>query len=772
MRDTHNMDDQEHAPKAMVDALTSISKNVKFKRNIKFSFQVLLDMLERGNISAIMRYSWQMESIKGYKEVLRVLHTHPSDEPLVFEGSKILLTLTTYSEDEKFADKLAELNGSNYLLSCIETEPEKDNQTKMVILDILKFLLRSSGVLHKVVVGDGYKLLLNLLGTVKPSNHELDSKILEVMALISKDLDHPDKDDIKKVLEIVKRNQGQKDRVTMCRDAATFLHNEYSKVQADNEEFCGLVNMEDMISAFGEQSMDLEVYSDLSQVVKKIFNPDDVSKAVENIKAGKDLNTNFSILAHLADTPQVQELIDSGNFTEIEDIITKMMESDQFAENFMGTMGLLNNIGKNNPGIVGGMISKNPNFLRRIIETMEKIKPNERHLGFSIIKSQMAKNADVLLGLDFLSKLKAWIGKADSIDEMVMYEDCLIECAKHNPLRLRSIELNIMRTVLAKVQEKFPMNCEIYENMLRFMHSALQTDNELTDFIKEGGLEDIVILAIELSEVLEDDSVLIPFILKMFEFEKSKAEAMKSFDMLMKIFSGLIERRCTANIRTWYSKKACQEIWTHAYLPPRLNFEFLRPKEKEIVDTLFKDFSIDDLVQSSRVELGQITCIDRVNTLDLHCATTNCYLNSSNVCELYDQANLFSIVKNLSGGIVRNKDHIGIRHDKTKLLRRSHAMMTCLSKTLLDPGFFKTVYFDSKNYIFPEISEWFSILYSKDPLYAFAFVTNSRLFNLPIGNFPLLTKFRLRPSRKPRIRGILQQDFFGDRPLRDPSHLS
>jgi hypothetical protein len=63
------------------------------------------------------------------------------------------------------------------------------------------------------------------------------------------------------------------------------------------------------------------------------------------------------------------------------------------------------------------------------------------------------------------------------------------------------------------------MNCEIYENMLRFMHSALETDNELTDFIKEGGLQDIVILAIELSEVLEDDSVLIPFILKMFEFE-------------------------------------------------------------------------------------------------------------------------------------------------------------------------------------------------------------------------------------------------------------
>jgi hypothetical protein len=226
---------------------------------------------------------------------------------------------------------------------------------------------------------------------------------------------------------------------------------------------------------------------------------------------------------------------------------------------------------------------------------------------------------------------------------------------------------------------------------------------------------------------------------------------MKSFDMLMKIFSGLIERRCTANIRTWYSKKACQEIWMHAYLPPRLNFEFLRPKEKEIVDTLFKDFSIDDLVQSSRVELGQITCIDRVNTLDLHCATTNCYLNSSNVNELYDQANLFSIVKNLSGGIIRNKDHIGIRHDKTKLLRRSHAMMTCLSKTLLDPGFFKSVYFDSKNYIFPEISEWFSILYSKDPLYAFAFLTNSRLFNLPIGNFHLLTKLRLRASRKPRI---------------------
>jgi len=61
-------------------------------------------------------------------------------------------------------------------------------------------------------------------------------------------------------------------------------------------------------------------------------------------------------------------------------------------------------------------------------------------------------------------------------------------------------------------------------------------------------------------------------------------------------------------------------IWEHKYLPKKVNFELLKPKEKEIVDTLLEDFSLDKLMEDMRKEKNNGKNIERVRVFGYQCA--------------------------------------------------------------------------------------------------------------------------------------------------------
>jgi len=113
--------------------------------------------------------------------------------------------------------------------------------------------------------------------------------------------------------------------------------------------------MKDLIDAFGNEVMDPVVYQNLKHVVDEVYHIEDVKKAIEDIKLNKDLNTNFAILACLADTDEVKEFIDSEDFEEVEKMLNQMIDSDQFKDNYSGTMGFIYNLSQNNPDLVNNM---------------------------------------------------------------------------------------------------------------------------------------------------------------------------------------------------------------------------------------------------------------------------------------------------------------------------------------------------------------------------------------------------------------------------------
>jgi hypothetical protein len=71
-------------------------------------------------------------------------------------------------EDGQLPDKMVEASAAEALNLITKTPPEKDEETKQMILEIFNYLFAVSGVLHKTVVKQSKDVLLNYLDTDKP----------------------------------------------------------------------------------------------------------------------------------------------------------------------------------------------------------------------------------------------------------------------------------------------------------------------------------------------------------------------------------------------------------------------------------------------------------------------------------------------------------------------------------------------------------------------------------------------------------------------------
>ena len=113
--------------------------------------------------------------------------------------------------------------------------------------------------------------------------------------------------------------------------------------------------------------------------------------------------------------------------------------------------------------------------------------------------------------MKYLETLKEWIAKTRSAEEMLLYEDSLIECTKHEKLRKKCLQLDLTTILTKKVSETFAKNVEVYQEMLKFFNGVLETEKELLDFTRQN-LATILDMGIDLGESMSDEIELIDLI--------------------------------------------------------------------------------------------------------------------------------------------------------------------------------------------------------------------------------------------------------------------
>ena len=88
-----------------------------------------------------------------------MLQNHANDPVFCKKSCVILKQLLKESDDPQLPYRMVEAGCAEALQQIIETEPEKDDETKQLVLEILNYLFGVRGVLHKVVAKHGKGVL-------------------------------------------------------------------------------------------------------------------------------------------------------------------------------------------------------------------------------------------------------------------------------------------------------------------------------------------------------------------------------------------------------------------------------------------------------------------------------------------------------------------------------------------------------------------------------------------------------------------------------------
>ena len=81
---------------------------------------------------------------KGYKQVINVLQNHAANPEFCKKSCVILKQLLYECSDPQLPDKMIESGCAEALQLIIETPPEKDDETKQLVLEILNSLFTES----------------------------------------------------------------------------------------------------------------------------------------------------------------------------------------------------------------------------------------------------------------------------------------------------------------------------------------------------------------------------------------------------------------------------------------------------------------------------------------------------------------------------------------------------------------------------------------------------------------------------------------------------
>jgi hypothetical protein len=177
----------------------------------------------------------------------------------------------------------------------LATKSDHDDQdTRLLMLQNLEFILGSTGVLNSIALDKGKSILSKMLQSNKKSNSEVDKLLLDMVYSVKSKNPKIKSKDVLRVLQVCSRNQ---DSVSVLSSANIFLNYEYSKKGAI-QNLQEKVSVYDLVDAYGVMNMDLSIFNGLDVVVDKVAHKEDIFLAMSNIEANKDICTSYWILAH------------------------------------------------------------------------------------------------------------------------------------------------------------------------------------------------------------------------------------------------------------------------------------------------------------------------------------------------------------------------------------------------------------------------------------------------------------------------------------------
>lgn len=619
---------------------------------------------------------------------------------------------------------MVEAQCAEALQLMIETPPEKDDETKELVLEILNYLFAVKGVLHKIVAKHGKGILKMFMNTDKPKMAKAVIECLQNTA--SEGLEELENEALAKMNQLVQSHQRD---IGVCYSGSEYIKSLFDNSDYERIKKCGITSR-DIIRSFGPYNMDDKIFRNLDVAIDKMGTDEEFYSVLDELlKSPK--SDDFWIMSHLVDRPSLDI---QGKKDQLDSII-KLCDSKDLVKNLNSEVCFfLKELHRSRPELSKTLMKDKSSLIKKIMDEIDNIKGPYKFIGLQVLQQNIEDHGKFMRDNDIIKKAEKWMRECESPEDMRQILTFLEAFCDDKDLKNDMIAANLHKQAIQKCQNQFNGKPETFSALYSYLDKCISGDDAINDFCESGNMDSTLKMAAEMADSIEDLERFMDFTTKVVATPKAAAKLSGSFDSLTKLFCTLFEKRIIDFFNKWYADRHKKEVWATNYRPefPEV---ISTDKERDALRKAFVGYDLTKIETPLHSSAIGDKGMEVLNQLTQNMATFVCYL-AKDEPDTLQTLNYRAIIGDALQSLKNNIEFLTEKTLKLHVVPRYMAMFCILLPLFRQKPYVKKVTNKKSEFCYLEFSQFIELAAPRQPVLAYYTLAAFGLYTIPKGFKP------------------------------------
>lgn len=656
---------------------------------------------------------------KGYRQVINVILHHSSNLELSKKSCIILKQLLKECTDSQLPSRMVEGHCAEALQLMIETPPEKDDETKELVLEILNYLFLVKGVLHKIVAKHGKGILKMFMNTDKPKMAQAVIECLQNTA--SEGLEELENEALAKMNLLVKSHQND---MAVCVSGSEYIKSLFENSDFERIKQCGITSR-DIIISFGPYNMDDKIFRNLDVAIDKMGTDEEFYSVLDELLRSPK-SDDFWIMSHLVDRPSLDI---EGKKEQINSII-KLCDTKDLVKSLNSEVCFfLKELHRSRPELSKTLMKEKSLLIKKVMDEIDCIKGPYKFIGLQVLQQNLEDHSKFMRDNDIIQKSEKWMRECESPEDMRQILSFLESFCDDKELKKDMMAANLHKLAIQKCQNEFKGKPETFSALYSYLSKCIPGDDAINDFCESGYMGRTFDMAASMVDEIKDLEKFMDFTTKVVGTPKAAAKLTGSFDSMTKLFCTLFEKRIIDFFNKWYTDRNKKEVWATNYRPEFLDI-ISTEKERDALRKAFSGYDLSKIETPIHASAIGDKGIDVLAQLSQNMATFVCFLAKDDP----DTLNTLNYRVLIGDSVQSLKNNIEFLTEKTLKLHvvpRYMAMFCMLLPLFKQKPYVKKVSSKKSEFCYLEFIQFIELAAPRHPILAYYTLASYGLYTIP-----------------------------------------
>ena len=651
--------------------------------------------------------------------MINVLQNHASNAELTKKSCIILKQLLKESDDSQLASRMVESQCAEALQLMIETPPEKDDETKQLVLEILNYLFAVKGVLHKIVAKHGNGILKMFMNTDKPDMARAVIECLQHTA--SEGLEELENEALAKMNLLVKAHQND---IKVCQSGSEYIKSLFENSNPAKIKECA-ITPRDIIRSFGPYNMDDKIFRNLDVAIDQMGTDEEFYNVLGDLLKNPT-SDDFWIMSHLVDRASLDI---EGKKDQINQII-KLADSKDLVKSLNSEVCFfLKELKRARPELAKELMKDKSSLIKKIMDEIDHISGPYKFIGLKVLQENIEAHGDFMRENDIIKKAEAWMKQCDSPEDMKQILDFMGAFCDDKVLKSDMIKANLHKQAIEKCQKNFSGNSPTFVALYSYLDKCIDGEEAINDFCESGSMEQTLTMAASMVDTIEDLEGFMSFSTKVLSKPNAAKKLSGSFESVTKLFCTLFEKRVVDFFNKWFNDRSKKEVWATTYRPNFLE-SIVTEKERDSLRKSFATYEMSTLAgRLHSIGLGE-RGMDTVTELAQLMATLVCFIAKDDPESITTLDNR-ELIDNSVQSLKNNIEFINEKNLKSHIIGRYMAMFCVLLPLFHQRAYVKKIANKKSEFCYLEFVQFAELGCTRQPIMVFYTMAAYGLYIIP-----------------------------------------